>query len=78
MASIISGEFKIRTPKNKNRYLQSTLGGIFIGYCATLSLGCTIGAFFSSIPALSVSGWVFGIALAIGSYIGTKVINRLI
>jgi len=78
VASIISGEFKIRAPKNKNRYLQSTLGGILMGYGATLSLGCTIGSFFSSIPSLSVSGWVFGIALGIGSYIGTKVINRLI
>ena len=78
VASIISGEFKIRTPKNKNRYLQSGLGGILMGYGATLSLGCTIGAFFSSIPSLSLSGWVFGIALGIGSFIGTKVINRLI
>ncbi len=78
VASIISGEFKIRSPKNKNRYLQSTLGGILMGYGATLSLGCTIGAFFSSIPSLSLSGWVFGISLGIGSFIGTKVINRLI
>jgi len=78
VASIISGEFKIRTPKNKNRYLQSGLGGILMGYGATLSLGCTIGAFFSSIPSLSLSGWVFAIALGIGSFIGTKVINRLI
>ena len=78
VASIISGEFKIRTPKNKNRYLQSGLGVILMGYGATLSLGCTIGGFFSSIPSLSLSGWVFAIALGIGSFIGTKVINRLI
>ena len=78
VASIISGEFKIRAPKNKYRYLQSASGGILMGYGATLSLGCTIGAFFSSIPSLSLSGWVFGIALGIGSFLGTKVINRLI
>lgn len=78
VASIISGEFKIRAPKNKYRYLQSASGGILMGYGATLSLGCTIGAFFSSIPSLSLSGWVFAIALGIGSFIGTKVINRLI
>ena len=41
-----------------------------MGYGATLSLGCTIGAFFSSIPSLSLSGWVFGISLGIGSFIG--------
>ncbi|MFL2746036.1 MAG: hypothetical protein ACJ0A9_01760 [Dehalococcoidia bacterium] len=27
---------------------------------------------------MSLSGWVFAIALGIGSFIGTKVINRLI
>ena len=41
-------------------------GGTVMGYGAGLAVGCTTGAFFSSIASLSVSGWVFGFALAVG------------
>jgi len=46
-----------------------------MGYSATLGIGCTIGAFFSAVSSLSLSGWVFGISLALGAFIGTKIIK---
>ena len=48
-----------------------------MGYAAGLAVGCTVGAFFSAIPSLSLSGWVFGIALAVGAFTGTQVIKRI-
>ena len=48
-----------------------------MGYGAGLAIGCTIGAFFSSIPSLSISGWLFGISLAIGAFLGVKIIKKL-
>jgi len=78
IGSTASGEFKLRIPPSPIRYIQSGIGGVFMGYGAGLALGCTIGALFSSIPSLSLSGWLFGISLTLGSFIGTKVIKRLI
>ena len=40
-------------------------------------MGCTIGAFFSSIPSLAVNGWVFAIFLAVGAWIGVRIIQRI-
>ena len=73
----LSQEFKISTPKEPKRYIQSLSGGMLMGYSASLGIGCTIGAFFSAIPSFSLSGWLFGISLAIGAYLGTKVIKAI-
>ena len=78
IGSTASGEFKLRIPPTPVRYLQGIGGGIFMGYGSGLAIGCTIGALFSSIPSLSLSGWVFGLSLTIGSFIGTKIIKRMI
>ena len=75
VSALLSKEFKIRTPKEPKRYLQSISGGVLMGYSATLGIGCTIGAFFSAVSSLSLSGWVFGISLALGAFIGTKIIK---
>ena len=77
VSALLSKEFKIRTPKEPKRYLQSLSGGVLMGYSATLGIGCTIGAFFSAISSLSLSGWAFGISLALGAFIGTKIIKLI-
>ena len=77
VSALLSQEFKIRTPKEPKRYIQSLSGGMLMGYSASLGIGCTIGAFFSAIPSFSLSGWLFGISLAIGAYLGTKVIKAI-
>jgi hypothetical protein len=76
-AASLASEFKLRVPKQPLRYVQSIGGGILMGYGAGLALGCTVGAFFSAIPSLALNGWVFAGALAIGAYVGVKVLNRL-
>jgi len=76
LASSLAGEFKIRIPKEKIRFLQSFGGGIFMGYGAGLAIGCTLGSFFSAIPSMSLSGWLFAVSLAGGAFVGTKAIKR--
>ena len=76
-ASVVAGEFKIRFPRRAIRYPQALAGGALMGYGALLAVGCTIGAFFSSIPSLAVSGWLFGIALFAGAFVGVQIIRRL-
>ena len=72
-----AGEFKIRIPKQPVRYFQSLGGGVLMGYGAGIAMGCTIGAFFSSIPSLALNGWAFAIFLGMGAWIGTKIISRI-
>ncbi len=77
LAAVLAGEFKIRLPADRRRYVQSFGGGILMGYGAGLAVGCTIVAFFSAIPSLALNGWVFGGSLAIGAFLGVQVIRRL-
>ena len=72
-----AGEFKVRLPKQRVRYVQSGGGGVLMGYGAGIAMGCTIGAFFSSIPSLAINGWVFAAFLAVGAWLGTAMIRRI-
>ena len=77
VGALFAGEFKLRFPQSARRYVQSLGGGIIMGYGAGLGIGCTIGAFFSSIPSLSISGWLFALSLAGGAFLGVKIIKRI-
>ncbi len=77
VAALFANEFKLRFPRRGVRYAQSLGGGLIMGVGAGLGIGCTIGAFFSSVSSLSVSGWLFGAALAGGAFVGTNVIRRI-
>lgn len=77
IASLFSGEFKIRRPRQPIRYAQAGGGGVVMGYGAGIAMGCTIGSFFSAIPSLAVNGWVFAVFLAAGAWIGTQIIQRI-
>jgi uncharacterized membrane protein YedE/YeeE len=76
-AAGLASEFKLRVPRRPRRYLQSLAGGILLGYGAGIALGCTIGAFFSAIPSLGLNGWLFGIGLLGGAWVGVRLIRIL-
>jgi uncharacterized protein len=78
IGALFAGEFKIRLPRQKTRYVQSLGGGLTMGYGAGIAMGCTIGAFFSAIPSLAVNGWVFALFLAVGAWLGSQVIQRMV
>ena len=77
IAAGFAGEFKLRLPRQKRRYVQSLAGGVLMGYGAGLALGCTLGAFFSAVPSLALNGWGFALGLLAGSYVGVKVLRRI-
>ena len=77
VGALFAREFKVRFPPTSTRYVQALGGGVLMGYGSGLAIGCTIGAFFSSVPSLSVSGWLFAVALAGGAAVGVQVIKRL-
>ena len=56
--------------------LTAAIGGLLMGYGARVAGGCNVGALFSGISSLSVAGWIFGVMLMIGAWIGGKLLVR--
>lgn len=77
ISALLAREFKPRFARNRVRYVQSLGGGLLMGYGAGLGMGCTVGAFFSAVPSLALNGWIFGLALAGGAYLGTHALRAL-
>lgn len=75
-ATLAASQFKIKKIKSYKQVLAASIGGLLMGYGARLGFGCNIGAFYSGIASLSVSGWVFGIFLFLGSMIGSKILVK--
>lgn len=76
LATLLASQFKFKKIKSFRQVIAAALGGILMGYGARLAFGCNIGALFSGISSLSFSGWVFGLFLLIGAFIGSKLLAR--
>jgi len=70
-SALYSKQFKIN-PAPKWEYLKGIIGGFLMGIGAALSAGCNVGAFYSALGMLDLSGFMMMIGLFIGAYIGLK------
>ena len=75
-AALLASQFKFKKIKSLKQVIAATLGGLLMGYGARLAGGCNIGALFSAIVSMSVSGWVFAFFLFIGAFIGSKLLAK--
>ncbi|MBS4538046.1 YeeE/YedE family protein [Clostridium sp. D2Q-11] len=75
---LLASEFKVKKVKSKKQLFFGLFGGILMGYGTRIAFGCNLGAFFSAIPSLSLHGWVFGIFMFVGAYIGSKILIKFI
>lgn len=75
-AALAAGEFRLRVGPPRSHAL-GLVGGVFLGFGAMISLGCTVGTFLSGIMAFSLSGWIFGVGLAVGALAGDRMMRRL-
>ncbi|NCN04473.1 MAG: YeeE/YedE family protein [Spirochaetales bacterium] len=73
---LIASGFKIKKIKTKKQVVAAILGGTLMGYGARIAFGCNIGAFFSGISVLSLSGWVFAIFIFLGAIVGSKLLVK--
>lgn len=48
------------------------LGGLMMGYGATIAFGCNIGALFSGIASASYHGWIWLIPTLVGTWVGLR------
>ncbi len=76
MAALLASQFKIKKIKSYKQIIAAVLGGLLMGYGARLAYGCNIGALFSGIASLSLSGWVFGLFMFFGAMIGSKLLVK--
>jgi uncharacterized membrane protein YedE/YeeE len=67
-------EFKFKKPTWETA-MWSVIGGFFMGIGARLGLGCNVGAFFVRVANGDASGWLFGLGMAGGAYLGVKFFN---
>lgn len=74
---LIASAFKIKKIKTKKQIVAAVLGGLLMGYGARVGFGCNIGALYSAIGVLSLSGWVFGLFLFVGAIIGSKLLVKV-
>jgi len=78
LAVLLASQFKFKKVKSYKQVIVALLGGIIMGYGTRISSGCNIGAFFSAIPSLSLSGWVYGIFVFLGAWLGSKILMRFL
>lgn len=72
-AALLSRQFRINRPP-KLELLTGAFGGTLMGIGATLSMGCTVGGFFTPLTFSSPAGWAMGIGLMAGAFIGLKLV----
>lgn len=75
-ASLAACQFKIKKVKAIRQVFAAVLGGLLMGYGARIGFGCNIGALYSGISSLSLSGWVYAVFLFAGAYVGSKLLVK--
>ncbi|MCG0278708.1 MAG: YeeE/YedE family protein [Thermanaeromonas sp.] len=78
LSALLASEFRIRFPRSLRGTIWSLAGGLLMGYGARLGMGCNIGSFFNGIASLSLHGFIFGLGLILGSYLGVHLLLRFL
>lgn len=72
--ALANNEFKWKRP-TKELALWAIAGGFLMGIGSRLGLGCNVGAFFVRVSNGDAGGWLFGLGMILGAYIGVKFFN---
>ncbi|GMT43074.1 MAG: hypothetical protein IEMM0002_1485 [bacterium] len=69
--ALLYNEFKWKKP-TWELATWAIIGGFLMGIGSRLALGCNVGAFFVRVANGDPSGWLFGLGMIGGAYIGVK------
>mgnify|MGYP001558118443 FL=1 len=72
--ALAHNEFKWKAP-TLELAMWAMIGGALMGIGSRLGLGCNVGAFFVRVSQGDASGWLFGIGMIGGAYLGVKFFN---
>lgn len=71
LAAAVAGKLTLQWRMPWQHWVAAIIGGLMLGYGATIAFGCNIGAYFSGIASGSLHGWLWLVAAFIGTIIGT-------
>lgn len=72
--ALLNNEFKFKKP-TKELAKWAIIGGFLMGIGSRLALGCNVGGFFVRVANGDPAGWLFGLGMIAGAYIGVKFFN---
>lgn len=72
--ALLNNEFKLKWPTAEIA-AWAIFGGMLMGIGARVGMGCNIGAFFATVTNGDPSGWLFGLGMTAGGWIGVKFFN---
>lgn len=72
--ALLYNEFKWKKP-TMELAIWAIIGGFFMGIGSRLALGCNVGAFLIRVANGNPSGWLFGVGMILGAFIGVKFFN---
>jgi len=72
--ALLSNEFKFKKPTFELAVWAIT-GGALMGIGSRLGLGCNVGGFFVRVANGDPAGWLFGIGMIGGAFLGVKFFN---
>jgi uncharacterized membrane protein YedE/YeeE len=72
--ALIYGEFKFKRP-TLELATWAIIGGALMGIGSRLALGCNVGGFFVRAAQGDPAGWLFGLGMIGGAFIGVKFFN---
>jgi uncharacterized membrane protein YedE/YeeE len=80
IAVLLMGKFSFSLKVNHSakQFALFALGGLLMGLGTRLANGCNVGALFTPIANLSLSGWVYLVFLLFGGVLGNKLHHSII
>jgi uncharacterized membrane protein YedE/YeeE len=72
--ALLHNEFKLKRP-TLDQAGWAILGGFLMGVGSRLGLGCNVGAFFVRAANGDVGGWMYGVGMIAGAFLGVRFFN---
>jgi len=75
-ATLVASQVRFRPIRDKRFFYSALIGGLFMGYGARIAYGCNVGALLNGIASNSLTGWIFAVAVFLGTWIGSKLLLK--
>ncbi|BDR71522.1 transporter [Clostridium tetani] len=77
ISPLLAGRFSFKKGFKLRDVVFYAIGGLMMGYGARIALGCNVGALYSGLSNMSLSGWAFLPSLTIGGILGVNLAKKL-
>ncbi|AFL98709.1 MULTISPECIES: YeeE/YedE thiosulfate transporter family protein [Desulfitobacterium] len=77
-ATLVASQARFHPIKDKKFAISALIGGMLMGYGARVAYGCNIGLVLNGIASSSLSGWIFAVAVFMGTWLGAKLLVRFL